>query len=327
MRNAAARRRAFRAGCGPGGSVMAVRAGALEHVLSAAQFDRPLLDALFARASALEGSRGHSLSGRIMATLFYEPSTRTRLSFESAMLRLGGAVLGTEAARAFSSAVKGETLEDTIRMVCAYADIIVLRHDHEGAAELAAAVATVPVINAGDGPGEHPTQSLLDLFTIERELGRIEGLHVAICGDLRFGRTARSLARLLALYPGVRLSFVAPDVVQVGADVREYLDARGVPYTLHDRLEDVVSSADVVYQTRVQKERFTDLAEFEAARGAIRVDTRTMERLPSASVVMHPLPRVDEIDPAVDADPRAAYFRQAANGVALRMALLELLLA
>jgi aspartate carbamoyltransferase catalytic subunit len=305
---------------------MAVRAGTLEHVLSAAQFDRTLLDALFARAGALEGTRGHSLSGRIMATLFYEPSTRTRLSFESAMLRLGGAVLGTEAARAFSSAVKGETLEDTIRMVCAYADIIVLRHDHQGAAAQAAAVATVPVINAGDGPGEHPTQSLLDLFTIDRELGHLDGLHVAICGDLRFGRTARSLARLLALYEGVRLSFVAPDVVQVGSDVRAFLDGRGVPYTLHDNLDEVVATADVIYQTRVQKERFTDPVEFEAARGAIRIDVGTMERLPAASVVMHPLPRVDEIDPAVDADPRAAYFRQAANGVAIRMALLELLL-
>lgn len=305
---------------------MAVGAGALEHVLSATQFDRPLLDALFARAAALEGTRGDTLSGRIMATLFYEPSTRTRLSFESAMLRLGGSVLGTEAARAFSSAVKGETLEDTIRMVCSYADVIVLRHDREGAATQAAAVANVPVINAGDGPGEHPTQSLLDLFTIERELGHIEGLHVAICGDLRFGRTARSLARLLALYEGVRVSFVAPDVVQVGTDIRAYLEARGVPYSLHARLEEVIAGVDVVYQTRVQEERFSDPAEFEAARGAIRVDEQLMSRLPSGSVVMHPLPRVDEIDRRVDADPRAAYFRQAANGVALRMALLELLL-
>ncbi len=306
---------------------MAVHAATLDHVLSAVQFDRPLLDALFVRAAALEGTRGQSLSGRIMATLFYEPSTRTRLSFESAMLRLGGAVLGTEAARAFSSAVKGETLEDTIRMVCAYADVIVLRHDHEGAARQAAAVASVPIINAGDGPGEHPTQSLLDLFTIERELGHLEGLHVAICGDLRFGRTARSLARLLALYDGVRISFVAPEVVQVGADVRSYLRERSVPFALSERLDDVVATADVVYQTRVQRERFSDPREFEAARGAIRVDPGVMERLPRTSIVMHPLPRVDEIDPAVDADPRAAYFRQAANGVALRMALLELLLA
>lgn len=305
---------------------MAVRAGALEHVLSASQFDRGLLDSLFGRAAALEGTRGHSLSGRIMATLFYEPSTRTRLSFESAMLRLGGSVLGTEAAHVFSSAMKGETLEDTIRMVCAYADVIVLRHDREGAAAQAATVASVPVINAGDGPGEHPTQSLLDLFTIERELGRIEGLHVAICGDLRFGRTARSLARLLTLYDGVRISFVAPEVVQVGSDIRALLDERGVPYHLTSRLDEVIGTADVVYQTRVQKERFTDPIEFEAARGAIRIGPETMRMLPAAAVVMHPLPRVDEIDLAVDSDPRAAYFRQAANGVALRMALLEVLM-
>jgi aspartate carbamoyltransferase catalytic subunit len=306
---------------------MVVRVGTLEHVVSAGQFDRTLLDALFIRAAALEGTRGHSLAGQIMATLFYEPSTRTRLSFESAMLRLGGAVLGTEAAHVFSSAMKGETLEDTIRMVSSYADVIVLRHDRAGAAAQAAAVSGVPLINAGDGPGEHPTQSLLDLFTIQRELGRIEGLHVVLCGDLRFGRTARSLARLLMLYDGVRLSFVAPDVVQVGADIRGLLDQHAVPYQLSSRLDDVVGSADVVYQTRVQKERFTDPAEFEHARGAIRIDPSTMARLPATSIVMHPLPRVDEIDPAVDADPRAAYFRQAANGVALRMALLELLLA
>ena len=305
----------------------AVRIGALDHVVSASQFDRPLLDALFARAAALEGTRGQSLSGRIMATLFYESSTRTRLSFESAMLRLGGSVLGTEAAYAFSSAIKGETLEDTIRMVCAYADVIVLRHDREGAAAQAAAVATVPLINAGDGPGEHPTQSLLDLFTIGRELGRIEGLHVLICGDLRYGRTARSLARLLALYEDVRISFVAPDVVQVGEDIRTFLSDRGVSYTLHNRLDEVIGSADVVYQTRVQKERFTNAAEFEVARGAIRIDAGAMARLPATAIVMHPLPRVDEIDPIVDGDPRAAYFRQAANGVAVRMALLEVMLA
>ncbi|MHB8717895.1 MAG: aspartate carbamoyltransferase [Candidatus Dormibacteria bacterium] len=298
----------------------------LHHVVSASQFDRSLIDHLFARAAALEGTRGHSLSGRIMATLFYEPSTRTRLSFESAMLRLGGSVLGTEAARVFSSAMKGETLEDTIRMVCAYADIIVLRHDTEGAATRAAAVAGVPVINGGDGPGEHPTQSLLDLFTIQRELGRVDGLHVALCGDLRFGRTVRSLARLLTLFDGVRVSFVAPPVVQIGDDVRDDLRLRGTPFSLHERLDDVVAQVDVVYQTRVQKERFSDAGEFEAARHAIRVDAQTMRQLAPHAIVMHPLPRVDEIAPEVDADPRAAYFRQAANGVALRMALLELLL-
>jgi aspartate carbamoyltransferase catalytic subunit len=298
----------------------------LPHVISSEQFDRPLLDSLFHRATTLAAVRDTRLGGRIMASLFYEPSTRTRLSFESAMHRLGGAVIGTEAAHTFSSAIKGETLEDTIRMVATYADVIVLRHDQAGASARAAAVSAVPVVNAGDGPGEHPTQALLDLYTIQRELGRVEGVHVAFCGDLRFGRTARSLALLLAQYPGVRFAFVAPEVVQVGPDILGRLDARGVAYTLGSHLGEVLPRVDVVYQTRIQKERFTDPREFEQARGALRIDSEVMRRLPSSSIVMHPLPRVDELDASVDADPRAAYFRQAANGVAIRMALLEMLL-
>jgi aspartate carbamoyltransferase catalytic subunit len=299
----------------------------LDHVISSHQFDRPLLDAVFARARALAPVRDGRLAGRIMATLFYEPSTRTRLSFESAMVRLGGSVIGTEAAREFSSAIKGETLEDTIRMVSAYADIIVLRHDEAGAAERAAAVADVPIVNAGDGPGEHPTQALLDLYTIDSELGRVEGLHVALCGDLRYGRTARSLALLLSLFPGVRVTFVAPDVVQMRPDILALMDNRGVPYTVTDSLTDTVHDVDVLYQTRVQKERFEDVSEFHRARGETRIDASVMQQLPQHAIVMHPLPRVDEIDPAVDSDPRAAYFRQARNGVAIRMALLEMLLA
>jgi aspartate carbamoyltransferase catalytic subunit len=271
--------------------------------------------------------RDRRLGGLIMATLFYEPSTRTRLSFESAMLRLGGAVIGTEAAREFSSVIKGETLEDTIRMVSAYADVIVLRHDEAGAAARAAAVADVPIVNAGDGPGEHPTQALLDLYTIDNELGRVEGLHVALCGDLRYGRTARSLALLLSLYPGVRITFVAPDVVQMGPDILALMAAREVPYTVTDSLLDTVHDVDVLYQTRIQKERFSDPSEYDRARGETRIDLAVMSRLPAGAIVMHPLPRVDEIDPAVDADPRAAYFRQARNGVVIRMALLEMLLA
>jgi len=300
---------------------------ALRHVVSSEQFDRALLDSLFARAAALDGVRDHRLAGRIMASLFYEPSTRTRLSFESAMLRLGGSVIGTEAAHAFSSAIKGETLEDTIRMVATYADLIVLRHDQEGAAERAAAVSTVPVVNAGDGPGEHPTQALLDLYTIERELGHIEGVRVAFCGDLRYGRTARSLALLLALYPGVGLAFVAPDVVQMSPDILTRLSERAVPYTLSNQLGDVLSRVDVVYQTRIQKERFTDANEFEQACTAIHIDAYVMARMRDTAIVMHPLPRVGEIAPEVDTDPRAAYFRQARNGVAIRMALLEMLLS
>jgi aspartate carbamoyltransferase catalytic subunit len=308
-------------------TVETAQARVLGHVISSEQFDRPLLDRIFDRASALAGVRDDRLAHRVMASLFYEPSTRTRLSFESAMLRLGGAVLGTEAAHTFSSAIKGETLEDTVRMVSTYADVIVLRHDQEGAAARAAAVASVPVVNAGDGPGEHPTQALLDLYTIERELGHVEGVRIAFCGDLRFGRTARSLALLLALYPGVEMTFVAPEVVQVRHDTLDRLDARGIEWRLADQLTDVLDGIDVVYQTRVQKERFTDAAEYEVARTAIRIDAALMQRLPATAIVMHPLPRVDEIAPEVDADPRAAYFRQAANGVAIRMALLEMLLA
>ncbi|HEY2704483.1 MAG TPA: aspartate carbamoyltransferase [Candidatus Dormibacteraeota bacterium] len=298
----------------------------LDHVVSAHQFDRDLLEQVVERAAALDGVRDRRLEGRIMATLFYEPSTRTRLSFESAMVRMGGSVIGTEAAREFSSAIKGETLEDTVRMVEAYADVIVLRHDEAGAAARAAAVASVPIVNAGDGPGEHPTQALLDLVTIHRELGRVDGLHVILCGDLRHGRTARSLALLLTLYQGVRITMVAPQVVQMEPDILGLLHSRGVPYRITDNLIEAVADADVVYQTRIQKERFADPADFGRARGDTRIDARVMARLPAAAIVMHPLPRVDEIHPEVDADPRAAYFRQARNGVAVRMALLEMLL-
>ena len=301
----------------------------LRHVVSSEEFQPEELAALFARAEALDGVRDGRLAGRIMASLFYEPSTRTRLSFESAMLRLGGSVLGTEAAHTFSSAIKGETLEDTVRMVSTYADIIVLRHDKEGAAKAAAKVANVPVINAGDGPGEHPTQALLDLYTIQREVGHIDGVSVAFCGDLRFGRTARSLALLLSQYRGVRFVFVAPQVVQVGDDIKAKLDERGVRYSLSENLLDVVGGVDIVYQTRVQKERFhphvQEIDEYRNA-SAFRIDAAVMEKLPAHARVMHPLPRVDEIAPEVDADSRAAYFRQAANGVAVRMALLEWLL-
>lgn len=298
----------------------------LRHVVSSEQFHPEELAALFARAESLEGVRDDRLGHRIMASLFYEPSTRTRLSFESAMLRLGGSVLGTEAAHTFSSAIKGETLEDTVRMVSTYADLIVLRHDQQGAAARAAAVATVPVINAGDGPGEHPTQALLDLFTIQREVGHINDVSVAFCGDLRFGRTARSLALLMAQYPGVRFVFVAPAVVQVGADILARLEERRVPYTLTDNLREVIGDVDVVYQTRVQRERFTDRTEFEEANSAFRIDPALMRHLRPNAVLMHPLPRVDEIAAEVDSDPRAAYFRQAANGVTIRMALLDWLL-
>jgi aspartate carbamoyltransferase catalytic subunit len=302
----------------------------LRHVLESQQFSRELLDEIFERADAMRAEPrrgGGRLSGRIMAALFYEPSTRTRLSFESAMLRLGGQTMGTDNAREFSSAAKGETLEDTTRIVGGYADVIVLRHPDEGAAARAAAVSDVPVINAGDGRGQHPTQALLDLYTIKDELGRVDGVRVAIVGDLANGRTARSLAYLLAKYRDVELWFVAPPQVGMGRDIKDHLDRHEVAWHETDDLDEVLPKVDVVYQTRIQKERFADQAAYEALRGVYVIDADTMARLSPYAIVMHPLPRVDEIDPVVDADPRAAYFRQARNGVQIRMALLDMVLS
>jgi aspartate carbamoyltransferase catalytic subunit len=303
--------------------------GAPLHVLESQQFSRELLDEIFERADAMRADPRRvagRLRGRIMAALFYEPSTRTRLSFESAMLRLGGRTIGTDNAREFSSAAKGETLEDTVRILGGYADVIVLRHHEAGAAARAAAVSDVPVINAGDGKGQHPTQALLDLYTIKDELGRVDGVRVAVVGDLANGRTARSLAYLLSKYKEVELWFVAPPQVGMGQDIKDHLDKHEVRWHETRDLDEVLPQVDVVYQTRIQKERFGDEASYQAVRGVYVVDQDTMARLSPYAIVMHPLPRVDEIDPAVDSDPRAAYFRQARNGVQIRMALLEMVL-
>ncbi len=300
----------------------------VRHVVEVGQFDRPAVEQLFERADAMRTLPRDitPLRGFILATLFYEPSTRTRLSFESAMLRLGGEVISTENAREFSSAIKGESVEDTIRIVEGYADAIVIRHHEQGAAHRAAAVAAVPVLNAGDGPGEHPTQALLDLYTIQNELGRIDGLRVALVGDLRFGRTARSLARLFRLTQGTELIFVSPPAIPMGDDVRETLDQHGVTYRDETDLAAVLPRVDVVYQTRIQRERFPTAEEYEASRGVYVIDREAMRRLNPNAIVLHPLPRVDEIAADVDDDPRAAYFRQARNGVYVRMALLADLL-
>ena len=304
----------------------------LFHVVEAQQFNRELLTEIFAVTKEMEevvSVYGSSiLNRRIMATLFYEPSTRTRLSFESAMVRLGGSVVTTESAREFSSAAKGETLEDTIRIVEGYADVIVLRHYEGGSARRAAEVASVPVLNAGDGPGQHPTQALLDVYTIQKEIGRLDGISVAMVGDLANGRTVRSLAYLLTRYNDVKLYFVAPELVRMKADIKEYLSRNGVYFEEREDLIEVVREVDVVYQTRIQRERFGDRTrEYESARGRYIIDTKVMEALSVNGRVMHPLPRVDEIDPAVDVDPRAAYFRQAHNGLYIRMALLKMVLA
>ncbi|KAK4804500.1 hypothetical protein SAY86_004317 [Trapa natans] len=304
----------------------------LDDVIEAQQFDRDILNAIFEVALDMEkiekNSQGSQiLNGYLMATLFYEPSTRTRLSFESAMKRLGGEVLTTENAREFSSAAKGETLEDTIRTVEGYSDIIVMRHFESGAAKRAAATAEIPVINAGDGPGQHPTQALLDVYTIEREIGKLDGINVALVGDLANGRTVRSLAYLLAKYKDVQIYFVSPDVVKMKDDIKDYLTSKGVAWEESSDLIEVASKCDVVYQTRIQKERFGERIDlYEEARGKYIVDKGVLNAMQKHAVVMHPLPRLDEITVDVDEDPRAAYFRQAKNGLYIRMALLKLLL-
>jgi aspartate carbamoyltransferase catalytic subunit len=304
----------------------------LHHVVAAQDFNRGMLDELFGTARAMEGvvARGGSklLDGMIMASLFYEESTRTRFSFESAMHRLGGSVISTENARQFSSVSKGETLEDTIRILNGYADVIVMRHYESGAARRAADVSRVPIINAGDGTGQHPTQAFLDLYTIQKELGHIDRIRIAVVGDLANGRTVRSLCYLLAKYRDVRMYFVAPEVVRMREDIKEYLARNDVKFVEESDLRAIAPDVDVLYQTRIQKERFGDRSEdYLAARGVYVVDRQLMNSMKPDSVVMHPLPRVDEIEIEVDADPRAAYFRQAQNGLYIRMALLAACLA
>jgi aspartate carbamoyltransferase catalytic subunit len=301
----------------------------VKHIVAVEQFERAWIETLFADADRMRSITAVDglLRGKILATLFYEPSTRTRLSFESAMLRLDGQVISTENAREFSSAIKGETVEDTIRIVAGYADGIVIRHFERGAAQRAANASPVPIINGGDGPGEHPTQALLDLYTIQNELGQIDELKVALVGDLRFGRAARSLALLFRKTRNTKLVFVAPGAVPMGDDIKRALDDASVSWREEPDLTKAMREVDVVYQTRIQRERFATPEEYAEAQGIYVVTQETMKDLRSQSIVMHPLPRVDEIHSGVDADPRAAYFRQAQNGVFIRMALLHQLLA
>ncbi len=264
------------------------------------------------------------LEGKILALLFFEPSTRTRLSFESAMLRLGGSVLGFADAK-MSSSSKGETLGDTARVVSNYCDAIVLRHPMDGAARLAAEVSGVPVINGGDGSNQHPTQTLLDLYTIRKATGRLDGLRVGFMGDLRYGRTVHSLTNAL-LHFDVKLTFVGPPSLRLPEDLRDHLQRLGRmgPEVMH--LEEV-EALDVLYVTRIQKERFPDPLDYERVRHAYRVNRASLERFGPDIKVLHPLPRVNEVDPDVDSHPGALYFEQTLNGVTVRMALLHLLLA
>lgn len=268
------------------------------------------------------GGRLNNMDGLILATLFFEPSTRTRLSFETAMLRLGGQVI-TVADPKTSSAAKGESLADSVRTVEGYADVIVIRHPERGSAQVAADAVSIPVINAGDGAGQHPTQALLDVYTIQKEKGRLEGLTVTLAGDLKNGRTVHSLAYLLVRF-GTRLFFAAPPSLEMPAEITEELRKRGADITETTDLAAAMRESDVVYVTRIQRERFADPAEYERLKGSYIVDMAMVRQAKPGITIMHPLPRVDEITTDVDAYEGAAYFRQVANGVPIRMALLAL---
>lgn len=297
-----------------------------EDILSVSQFGPERLGWLFGQARQMrqivEESGGTGLlNGRVLACLFYEPSTRTSSSFIAAMERLGGSVIPITQGVQFSSVSKGESLPDTIRTLEQYSDVIVLRHPEIGSAKVAADYAGIPIINAGDGPGEHPTQALLDLFTIREELGRIDGLKIAMVGDLRFGRTVHSLTKLLLHYD-VSLRFVSPEILRLPLKImNQVIDANMNARETHD-VADVIENADVLYVTRVQKERFSDLAQYESVKDHYEITTELMTQAKEKMVIMHPLPRVGEIHYTVDHDPRAAYFRQVRNGMYIRMALL-----
>ncbi len=303
----------------------------MQHILSARQFEEDQLSEIFAHADEMRQQMADNRrelaqthAGRVVATLFYESSTRTRVSHETAALRLGASVVGTENADEFSSAIKGETLEDTIRTIGAYADLIVLRHKENGAADRAAQVSEKPIINAGDGSGEHPTQALLDLYTIFREKKRLGGLNVVIGGDLKHGRTARSLALLLSLYSDNKISFVSTSELQIGEDIKTHLTQKGVAHEEVDDVYEPIHTADVVYWTRLQKERMQN----PAIGTSFTIDQSVLQAMRSDAIIMHPLPRVDEIAPSVDADPRAVYLpQQVENGMFIRMALIDQLLS
>jgi len=301
----------------------------MKHVISIQDFSvEEIIDVLDRAERMVKTARGQTVSdflkGKVLACIFYEPSTRTRLSFETAMNRLGGAVVGFAGPEA-SSVVKGETLADTIRMVSAYADAVVLRHPREGAARLAAEFSDVPILNAGDGAGQHPTQTMLDLFTIRTEMGRLEGLNISLVGDLRYGRTVHSLAIALAKL-GNTINLVSPEGLEMPSEVVGYLRDTGKFGMACHFPEDVIAETDVLYVTRIQKERFPDPVEYEKVAGVYRVDPELVARGPEDMIILHPLPRVNEITPEVDSLPQAKYFVQAFNAVPVRMALLSMVM-
>lgn len=299
----------------------------MSNIISTNQFKKTEVEKILARSAVMEqeyhdGKIQPRLENKIIACIFFEPSTRTRLSFESAALKLGAKVISAENAGQTSSAYKGETIEDTTRMLCGYADIVVMRHPQTGTAEAAARVANKPIINAGDGANQHPTQGFLDLYTIKKEQGRLDNLTIAFVGDILNSRTLRSLVPLLMLYPNNKFYFISPKELVLAQDYRKYLTDHKVNFKEINNLEEVLPKADILYMTRVQKERFADVADYEKVKDAFILKMKQVKKLKKRASIMHPLPRINEIDSAIDQDPRAAYFRQAQNGLYVRMALL-----
>ena len=301
----------------------------MRHLMSPLDFSVEELDQLLNLAHDIElhpEKYAHACDGKKLATLFYEPSTRTRLSFEAAMLNLGGSVLGFSSA-ASSSASKGESVSDTIRMISCYADICAMRHPKEGAPMVASMASSIPVINAGDGGHQHPTQTLTDLLTIRSLKERLDHFTIGLCGDLKFGRTVHSLVRALSRYEGVNFIFISPEELKVPDYIKEdVLEANNIPYQEVERIEDVMPELDVLYMTRVQKERFFNEEDYVRLKDFYILNNQKMKLAKDDMIVMHPLPRVNEISVEVDKDPRAAYFRQVQYGVYARMALILTLL-
>lgn len=304
----------------------------LPNIIRSQQFSRDSLEELFNLTDSIREfpyKYSDSLKGKILTTLFYEPSTRTRMSFESAIIRLGGQVIGTENAGEFSSAVKGESLEDTVRIVSSYCDVIVLRHKAEKSSEKVANLISIPLINAGDGSGQHPTQALLDMYTIWKEFGRADGLRIALVGDLKHGRTVRSLAYLCTKFEGIDLTFVSPEHLRIEDDIKQHLEENELKYKEESDLLKVLPVSDVIYMTRIQKERMEN-HHYELAKGKYVLNDANLNYIKENSRIMHPLPHVEELNFSLETeknDKRIAYFRQAENGLYVRMALLHHLLS
>lgn len=300
----------------------------LKHLIESQQLDVKTIFTIFRKADELRNSVVKPLSGKILATLFYEPSTRTRLSFESAMLKLGGNVISTENAKEFSSAIKGESLLDTIRIISSYADIIVLRHFEEDSSKIAASVSTIPIINGGDGSGQHPTQALLDLYTIWKEIGAIDNLTIAMVGDLKHGRTVRSLCYLLGKFKNIKIIFIAPENLSIKDDIKKYLRRHNINFEEQTDLNKHLPHANVVYMTRIQRERMSD-DDYQNTKTVYKITEESLKLFKKDARLLHPLPHVGEIDLPVkieQTDKRVAYFRQAENGLYIRMALVSYLL-